>query len=111
MAKYQRPCCILTRVEDNISAPWDDPIYEISYQGSARGCDMVGITEFKSICEATNCIMYATGHQGAFGLGILEDKIPEFLEKTDELLKDMPDEAIYPLVGHTGRKIYTAESH
>ena len=95
MAKYQRPCCILTRVTENTSAPWDDPVYEVSYQGSARGCDIVGITEFKSICEATNCIMYATGHQGAFGLGIVEDKIPEFISRTDEILKDMPDEAVY----------------
>ena len=110
MAKYQRPCCILTKVEEvyesdpttygdciKLDPPFDPPysIKFISYQGSARGCDTVGITEFKDICEATQCIRYATGHQGAFGLGIDEDKIPEFIQKTDELLKDMPNEAIY----------------
>ncbi len=57
MAKYQRPCCILTRVEENESYTcWDenDSDYgaslchvNVSYQGSARGCDKVGITEFK----------------------------------------------------------------
>ena len=98
MAKYQRPCCILTKVvsSDSSTPPWEDSIInQISYQGSARGCDIVGVTEFKSICEETGLVMYATGHQGAFGLGILIDDIPAFIQKTDELLKDMPNEAIY----------------
>ena len=98
MSKYQRPCCILTRVEEENG--------RVSYQGSARGCDAVGVTEFKDICEKTNCIMYAEGHQGAFGLGIYShtigaddevagDLIYQFLNKTDEILKDMPEEPIY----------------
>ncbi len=86
MAKYQRPCCILTRVEE-------DGV--VSYQGSARGCDKVGVTEFKDICEQTKVIMYAEGHQGAFGLGIEEKWLEEFVDKTDELLADMPNEPIY----------------
>ena len=86
MAKYQRPCCILTKVENENG---------LSYQGSARGCDKVGITEFKDICEQTGVIMYAEGHQGAFGLGIEEHWIEEFLNKTDKILADMPDEPMY----------------
>lgn len=86
MAKYQRPCCILTKVTDDKG---------ISYQGSARGCDLAGITEFKDICEQTNLILYAQGHQGAFGLGIAANKIDEFLAATDEILKDMSDDPIY----------------
>jgi single-stranded-DNA-specific exonuclease len=86
MAKYQRPVCMLTKVTDENG---------ISYQGSARGCDLAGITEFKVMCEATGVIDYAQGHQGAFGLGIPADKIEEFLAITDEMLKDMSDEPIY----------------
>ena len=86
MAKYQRPVCMLTKVTDEKN---------ISYQGSARGCDLAGITEFKTMCEATGVIDYAQGHQGAFGLGIPADKIEEFLAITDEMLKDMSDEPIY----------------
>ena len=97
MAKYQRPCCILTRVEEN---------GVVSYQGSARGCDKTGIINFKDICEQTGCIMYAEGHQGAFGLGIYSHTIEkdeevagelilQFLDKTDEILKDTSDEVIY----------------
>ena len=86
MGKYQRPCCILTKVID------EDVI---SYQGSARGCDKTGVTEFKRICEETGCIMYAEGHQGAFGLGIYADEIDNFVNKTNELLKNVNDEVIY----------------
>ena len=86
MAKYQRPCCILTRV-DNEGI--------LSFQGSARGCDKVGITEFKDICAATGYTMYEAGHQGAFGLGILKDNIENFVNATDLSLADMSDEPVY----------------
>ena len=86
MARYQRPCCMLTkREQDGI----------ITYEGSARGCDKVGITEFKDICAETQVCNYTIGHQGAFGLGLNEEAIPAFIEKTDEILKDMPSEPIY----------------
>ena len=66
MAKYQRPCCILTKVEvidENIILTSLPPqLYKYdTYQGSARGCDKVGITNFKDICTETGCIMYAEG--------------------------------------------------
>ena len=99
MAKYQRPCCILTKVTekklDLVSNCHIDEIEKVSYQGSARGCDLAGITEFKDICEQTGVILYAQGHQGAFGLGVAADKIDAFLEKTDEILKDMSNEPVY----------------
>ncbi len=82
MAKYQRPCCILTKNEEG-------------YAGSARGCDKVGITEFKDICAGTGVTEFVAGHQGAFGLGLRKENIDTFIEKTDDILKDMPDEAIY----------------
>jgi single-stranded-DNA-specific exonuclease len=113
MAKYQRPCCMLTKTEVPIEVksvatpsvtPLDDPGYisiskevktGIVYSGSARGCDKVGITEFKDICAGTGVTEFVAGHQGAFGLGIKEENIKTFIEKTDEVLKDMPDEATY----------------
>lgn len=117
MAKYQRPCCILTRVEDISGGEmimedgtgvikFAPSTIKVSYQGSARGCDKAGVTNFKEICEKTGCIMFAEGHQGAFGLGIYShtvgvddevagDNILQFLEKTNEALSDISDEAIY----------------
>ena len=86
MAKYQRPVCILTETRDQDG---------ISYQGSARGCDKVGVVMFKDICAATGVCMYTAGHEGAFGLGIKQKDIQTFIEKTDAALKDMSDETIY----------------
>lgn len=78
--------------------PWEplpnieDNIY---YAGSARGCDKTGVTDFKSICAQTGLCNYTEGHPGAFGISIDANKIPEFIEKTDALLADINDEAIY----------------
>lgn len=82
MAKYQRPVCILTKGENG-------------YQGSARGCTIAGIPDFKAICEQTGVITFATGHENAFGLGIKESNINIFIEKTDELLSFVKQDAIY----------------
>ena len=100
MAKYQRPVCLLTKVteyEKSDIPPWEvnESATIISYQGSARGCEKVGITDFKSICADTGVTMYQTGHPNAFGLGILEQNIPAFIQKTDAALVDMQDEAVY----------------
>ena len=122
MAKYQRPVCVLTKTisQKDVVSPikvkfhkvtdpkdvileWQekppfDPPYKMvicSYQGSARGCDKVGVNDFKTICADTDVCEYCTGHPGAFGLGIMEKNIQTFIKKTDTALKDMPDEAIY----------------
>lgn len=100
MAKYQRPCCVLTKTsiykdEEDIP-PWEPAeLASTVYQGSARGCDLTGIKDFKSICEQTQCIDWALGHPGAFGLSIPEENIELFIEKTNALLKDINTEPIY----------------
>lgn len=86
MAKYQRPCCILTKVETE---------YGIYYQGSARGCDLAGIRNFKDVCEKTKCIEWAMGHQGAFGLSLSEAKVNDYIATTDKALEGMSNEPVY----------------
>lgn len=100
MAKYQRPVCVLTKVTeytDLYTPPWEESFEKplVTYQGSARGCDKVGINDFKNICAETGVCEYCTGHPGAFGLSIKQENIQAFIKKTDAALKDMPDEAIY----------------
>jgi len=43
--KYQRPCCILSKTIDKENK-------KTLYQGSARGYEATGVTNFKTICEA-----------------------------------------------------------
>lgn len=67
MAKYQRPVCILTKTETKIQGmkiedlPWDEyeEICIKSYAGSARGCDKVGLLDFKQVCLDTKVCNYA----------------------------------------------------
>ena len=71
MAKYQRPCCILTKsqieteqiVED---LPFDltETVSQTIYQGSARGCDKTGVYTFKDICESTGAVDFVKGLNG-----------------------------------------------
>lgn len=86
MAKYQKPCCILTKVENE---------GVISYQGSARGCDKTGIITFKDICEGTGLTQYAAGHQSAFGLSVLQEDFNKFIDILDITLDNINGEPVY----------------
>lgn len=103
-AKYQRPCCILTKTMEidpgnTTFLPNEDEIFVTSaarvlYQGSARGYEMSGITEFKDICDKCGA-EWTAGHQNAFGICLAEDNIKDFLEKTDMELEHMSSEPVY----------------
>lgn len=108
MAKYQRPCCVLTEVTEKEILDNGCTRTKISYQGSARGYDKSGVSNFKDICAAAPGVIYAEGHQSAFGLGIecgyLEEEfgaevygesIYQFIEYTNKALKDMVSEPMY----------------
>ena len=105
MAKYQRPCCMLTKRTKIIQDPdiedengflvHCEPYEDIIYEGSARGCDKVDVTDFKGICAETGLCEYTVGHPGAFGLGLRAESLSSFVEKTDKALKDMSSEPTY----------------
>jgi len=79
--KYQRPCCIL----------FDTPE---GYQGSARGYEMTGVTNFKTICEESGA-EWCQGHENAFGMCLAATAVENFLTKTDAALADISAEPIY----------------
>lgn len=102
MAKYQKPCCVLTRCKevetDDDVPPWEEPTNKkeiITYAGSARGCEAVGVNTFKDVCESFSETIYAQGHQGAFGLCLPEKAVPAFIDYVNDYYKDLPDEPIY----------------
>lgn len=103
-AKYQRPCCILTKtievdptqtfINQNENTLNAVSCGRVLYQGSARGYELTGITNFKTMCEAAGA-EWCQGHENAFGMCLAEDKIEEFLAKTDEALSTISAEPIY----------------
>lgn len=94
MAKYQRPCCILTRTEECNLSLLDGESFT-RYQGSARNYDKSGILNFKDICVETGLVDYAEGHQGAFGISLPYENIQEFLRLTDIAFANMASEPLY----------------
>lgn len=82
MAKYCRPCCILT-LRDGI------------YEGSARGYEKGTVKDFKNICEKTGLIEYAQGHMSAFGLGVAKENLAKFIETLDDILVDFTPDSSY----------------
>ena len=97
MAKYQRPVLMLTKhlIQENAIDPDENIHYDISYRGSARGYSKSGIENFKDICQETKLVEYAEGHQNAFGIGIKQENIKEFIRLTDMALANMESEPLY----------------
>lgn len=86
MAKYQRPCCILTRV---------NLMDEVTYQGSARGYTKTGLLDFKELCSKFDKVLYCEGHANAFGLGIPDIFKEEFKLFLNNALSNLPTEKTY----------------
>ena len=86
MAKYQRPCCLLTRTNRNGKE---------TYEGSMRGYTKTGIDSFKEVLEQCPGITYVEGHDNAAGVGVEANYIEDFLYHIDQLLEDISVEPIY----------------
>ena len=100
MAEYQRPVCMLTKVEEKdeniiLTSNPPQPKINVYYRGSARGYDKSGIESFKDICSRTGLIEYAEGHANAFGISIPSYNIQEFIRLTDISLANMQSEPLY----------------
>jgi single-stranded-DNA-specific exonuclease len=81
--KYQRPTLILREtIKDGVK----------SWEGSARSYNF---NDFKDFLFDTGLTMYAEGHQGAFGVGILDENFAEFIETTNRLLENVKFEQLY----------------
>lgn len=69
---FQRPCLILNRTVNSETG-------EVAWEGSARGYEKSALTDFRKwLLENTPQIMYAEGHENAFGVGIKEADFQDF---------------------------------
>lgn len=97
-AKYQRPVCVLSKsievdptqtfINQNENTLNVVSCGKILYQGSARGYEMSGLTNFKDICEEAGA-EWTAGHQNAFGLCVEEDKVGYFINAIDLMLSNL----------------------
>lgn len=80
MSKYQKPVLLLNKTYSEEG--------EINWEGSGRNYTNSQLDNFRAFLLDTNLVMYAEGHPSAFGCGIEDSKINEFIKYCDETLKD-----------------------
>ena len=83
MAKYQRPCMVLTKTDHG------------TYEGSMRGYTKNGLMDFKAALEQCDGVNWVQGHQNAAGCSLDASKIDTFIEQSDELLSQYSSNPIY----------------
>lgn len=61
---------------------------EVTWEGSGRGYDKSKFNDFKGFLQKSNMFLYAEGHANAFGAGIADSKIDDFINYANKALKD-----------------------
>lgn len=75
--EYQKPTLILNEV---IVKNEETEIEELVWQGSGRIFSQSNFTTFRNFLEQSGYFEYAQGHEGAFGAGIKDSKVQDFIE-------------------------------
>lgn len=80
MNKYQRPTLVLNEVQK------EDGIY---WEGSGRGYDKSELKDFKQFLSNTGLMEYTEGHNNAFGAGLKDSNVEEFIQMTNDCLVEV----------------------
>ena len=94
MSKYQKPVLLLNEVQHEETATHtasSNPIMTFkwsTWEGSARGYDKSALTDFRKFCLDSGLVDYAEGHANAFGFGIHNNNLVNFILYCNETLKD-----------------------
>ena len=94
MSKYQKPVLLLNEIQHEETATHaasGNPIMTFrwsTWEGSARGYDKSALTDFRKFCQDSEVIDYAEGHANAFGFGIHDNKLYDFVHYCETTLKD-----------------------
>ena len=87
MSKYQKPTLLLNKIIHE-----DD---SITWEGSGRGYDKSCFQNFREFCSNSGLVLYAEGHEGAFGCGIADENINKFISYSNDILKDFDFSPMY----------------
>ena len=89
MSMYQRPVLILIKTEHEILDEQGKVVdTEIWWEGSGRGPNVPGLEDCRAFYESSGLVEYGQGHANAFGLGVKDSNIDEFLNWCNNALKD-----------------------
>ena len=89
MSIYQRPVLILSPTSHEILDEQGKVVdTEIWWEGSGRGPNIPGLEDCRAFYESSGLVEYSQGHANAFGLGIKDANIDEFLNWCNNALKD-----------------------
>ena len=80
MSKYQRPVLLLHEVIDDLNNK--------TWEGSGRGYDKSKFNNFKEFINSSGLALYAEGHSNAFGAGFADEQIDNFINYSNNALKD-----------------------
>lgn len=81
MAKYQRPVCVIRKLDDG------------SYAGSMRGYTATGIDNFMAIAQSSEWCNWVRGHENAAGISL--NNINGFIQDMNEKLKNISTDIVY----------------
>ena len=93
MSKYQKPVLLLNEIinEQPVISAGGNVIMNLTYstwEGSARGYDKSSLTDFRKFCVDSGLIEYAEGHANAFGFGIRNSDLKDFIHYCNTVLGD-----------------------
>jgi single-stranded-DNA-specific exonuclease len=76
--EYQRPTLVLneSKTEDG----------ELIWEGSGRNYNQSDFNGFRAFLEESGYVEYAEGHEGAFGVGILDKDLPKLINYSNTIL-------------------------
>ena len=80
MSKYQRPVLLLNKIINEDKT--------ISWEGSGRGYDKSKFDNLREFLNESGLTMYAEGHANALGVGITDEKFVDFIEYSNDALKN-----------------------
>lgn len=80
VAKYHHPTLILFKAKDETGK-------EI-WSGSGRNDTLYGLENFRDFLQQSPYVIFAQGHNSAFGCAIADEYINDFIQESDTRLKD-----------------------
>ena len=86
MGKYMRPVLLLNRTIEVDESTGE--VLSITWRGSGRNATYSKLENFREFLANSGLVEFAQGHASAFGVAILDEKLPELKEYLKNQLKD-----------------------